>query len=121
MPDRATVEAFVARVEAGEFVGAIEAYYAPEATMQENAEAPRIGRDTLVRHERGVLDAFPGVKATRLGPVLIGADHVAIRWRFEMTPAEGPSRSFEEVAWQTWAGDRIVAEQFFYDPRQMMS
>ena len=27
--------------------------------------------------------------------------------------------SFEEVALQTWRGERIVEERFFYDPKQL--
>lgn len=119
MPSQDTVEAFVALVEAGDFVGAIERYYAPEASMQENVEAPRVGRDALVAHEKRVLQAYPTVKARRLGPVQVNGDEVAIRWRFEMTSASGARRVLEEVAWQHWQGDRIVAEQFFYDPKQM--
>ena len=119
MPDRSTVEAFAALVEAGDFVGAIERYYAPEASMQENNEAPRVGRDVLVAHEKQVLKAYPTVTARRLSPVQINGDEVAIRWRFEMTSATGATRVLEEIAWQRWQSDRIVAEQFFYDPRQM--
>jgi hypothetical protein len=25
----------------------------------------------------------------------------------------------EEVAWQTWRGEQLVEERFFYDPQQM--
>jgi len=25
----------------------------------------------------------------------------------------------EEVAWQTWRGEQLIEERFFYDPRQM--
>ena len=30
-------------------------YYTEDATMQENAAPPRVGRDTLVAHERAAL------------------------------------------------------------------
>ena len=39
MPSRQTVEAFVALVEAGDFVGAIEQFYAPDAATRENTAA----------------------------------------------------------------------------------
>jgi hypothetical protein len=25
----------------------------------------------------------------------------------------------EEIAWQTWRGDQLIEERFFYDPKQM--
>ena len=40
MPSRQTVEAFVALVEAGDFVGAIEQFYAPDAATRENTARP---------------------------------------------------------------------------------
>ena len=119
MPDPATVEAFASMVEAGDFIAAIERFYAEDAWMQENAGVPRQGRDTLVAHERKVMAAHPQVTARRLGPALITGDTVAMRWRFDMQPLDGPARSFEEVAWQVWRGDRIAEERFFYDPAQM--
>ncbi len=118
MPDRKLVEAFVAQVVAGDFVGAIESHYGPAATMQENEAPPRAGRDTLVAHERKVIAAFKDVKASLAGPILIAGDQVAIRWRFEMVPAKGASRVLDEIAWQTWRDGKIVTEKFFYDPAQ---
>jgi len=55
MPSRARLDEFIAVVESGDHAGAIEHYYTEDATMQENASPPRIGRDTLVAHERAAL------------------------------------------------------------------
>jgi hypothetical protein len=32
---------------------------------------------------------------------------------------DGSSRTLAEIAWQTWRGDRLIEELFFYHPRQM--
>ena len=61
----------------------------------------------------------PRIDSRHLGPALLDGDHVAIHWRFEFTPAEGPSRVMEEIAWQRWEGDRVVEERFFYNPAQV--
>jgi hypothetical protein len=55
MPSCARLDEFIAVVESGDHAGAIERYYTEDASMQENAAAPRVGRDLLVAHERGVL------------------------------------------------------------------
>jgi hypothetical protein len=110
MPSRQTVEAFVALVEAGDFVGAIEQFYAP---------APVVGRDTLMAKERGVMAAFPKIEAARIGPCLIEGDTTAMRWKFTFTRADGSVRVLDEIAWQTWCGEQLIEEHFFYDPRQM--
>lgn len=119
MPSRATVEAFAAMVESGDHAEAIEQFYTDDATMQENTAPPRAGRDKLAARERMVLAAQKGVVSTRLSPIMIDGDEVAIRWRFDFEPLEGKAFSLEEVAWQTWRGEKIARETFFYDPAQM--
>lgn len=118
MPSPATVEAFLSAVESGDHVGAIERFYAPDAYMQENQEEPRVGRDKLAAHEARMLRHFSSVTTERLGPALVSGDHVAIRWRFGFHRDGHPPITFEEVAWQTWRGELIQAETFFYDPKQ---
>jgi hypothetical protein len=102
MPSRDVVEAFAQRLEGGDFVGAILDYYTPDAAK-----------------ERGVLAAFKEVKAVRIGPSLIEGDHVATRWTFSFTNADGIIRTLDEIAWQTWRGDELVQERFYYDPKQL--
>ena len=75
--------------------------------------------NALAAREAAVLASVAGVKTTRLGPLLHEGDHSAIWWRFEFTGKDGKVRSMEEVAWQTWRGEQLVEERFFYDPQQM--
>ena len=119
MPSTAIVQDFLFTVEAGRFVEALERFYAEDASMRENIEPPRIGLETLVEYERGVMTAFKSITGYHLGRVLIGGDQVAIRWRFEFVGTSGEARTLDEIAWQRWRGDRIVEEQFFYDPKQL--
>jgi hypothetical protein len=118
MPSRAAVEAFIADVLSEDHVGAIQRWYAEDATMQENQGEPRVGRELLVAGERKTLARVAGVESELLAPPLIDGDLVAIRWRFTFTTLGGGKLSQEEVTWQTWRGDRIWRETFFYDPAQ---
>ena len=119
MPSRDVVEAFAKRLEDGDFVGAILDYYTPDAATYENQAEPLVGRDKLVAKERGVLAAFKEVKAVRIGPSLIEGDQVATRWTFSFTNADGIIRTLDEIAWQTWWGNQLIEERFYYDPKQM--
>lgn len=119
MPSRQTVEAFVALVEAGDYVGAIEQFYASDASTRENTSEPVVGRDALVAKERGVMAAFAKIEASRIGPSLIDGDTVVARWKFTFTGADGSVRKLEEIAWQRWRDEQLIEERFFYDPRQM--
>ena len=120
MPTRETVEAFVAQVVGGDHVGAIRDWYEEGAWMQENQSAPRIGRALLMEQEAATLARMQRVETELLAPPLIDGNRVALRWRFTFTSkGVGKSFAFEEVAWQTWRGDKIATETFFYDPKQI--
>ena len=119
MPSRETALAFIADVMSEDHVGAIERWYAEDASMQENQGEPRGGREVLMAGERRMLARVAGVKTELLGRPLIDGDQVAIRWRFTFTRPDGGTLSQEEIAWQSWRGDRIWRETFFYDPQQM--
>ena len=115
MPSRARLDEFIAVVESGDHAGAIERYYTEDASMQENAAPPRIGRDLLVAHERGVLARMSHVYSKAMSSVVEG-DRVAIHWIFELTDKSGQVLRVDEVALQEWRGDKIFRERFFYDP-----
>ena len=118
MPSRERVLALVAMVEKAQFVEAIEEFYHPHASMQENQEAPRVGRDLLVAEERATMARFQTMRTHAVETLLIDGDNVVIRWRFEFTPPQGQTSVLEELALQRWEGERIAEERFFYDPRQ---
>ena len=115
MPSRARLDEFIAAVESGDHAGAIERFYTEDASMQENAAPPRVGRDHLVAHERAVLARMAQVHSRAVTSAVEG-DRVAIHWNFELTDKGGKVRRFDEVALQEWRGDRIFRERFFYDP-----
>ena len=118
MPSEERIEGLIARVERGEFVEAIEEFYAEDATMQENQQAPRVGRPALVANERAVLAAFEKTQARCVRPVFVSGDEIVIHWLFEFS-ANGVAVRLDELAHQRWQGDSIVEERFFYDPVQL--
>jgi ketosteroid isomerase-like protein len=119
MPSRQSVDAFIAQVVSGDHVGAIRDWYHDDAWMQENQAPPRQGgREALMRQEAATLERAASVVTELVGGPLIDGDRVAIRWRFSFVFKDGGAMRQEEVAWQTWRGDRIAEETFFYDPGQ---
>jgi hypothetical protein len=120
MPTQQTIERFIARVEQNAHVEAIQEFYAENASMQENNQPPRVGRDTLVAHEAKALARAASVRSTCVRPVFVSGDHVVIRWIFAFTWKDGSNGRIEELAYQRWEGDRIAQEQFFYDPKQFV-
>src|SRR3984957_9821742 len=118
MPTRERLNEFIAVVESGDHAGAIERYYTEDSSMQENAAAPRVGRDVLVAHERAVLARMSQVYSKAMSSVVEG-DRVTIHWNFELTDKTGKIRRFDEIAWQAWGGDKIFCEGFFSAPSKL--
>jgi hypothetical protein len=119
MPSRELIDRFVRMVEDGKFVEAMETFYAPDATMQENNEPPRAGLPALLAHERRTLETSRGVEGRSIGPPLIDGERVVIHWQFTFRQPTGAVVRFEELALQAWRGDKLASERFFYDTRQM--
>ena len=119
MPSREHIAAFVQMVEAGAYIEAMEAFYAADATAQENNAAPRVGLQALLAHERHTLASAGRAKARCLTPPIVDGDSVVLHWEFIFPALNGTTLRLEEIALQTWRGDKMAAERFFYDPRQM--
>lgn len=115
MPTRERVQAFVDMVVSGDHVRAIADFYHDDASMQENMTAPRVGRDVLMESERRALARAAKVVTHPPAHLLIEGDTVVVHWIFDFTGHDGLTRRIVELALQTWDGDRIRSEQFFYD------
>jgi len=118
MPSADTLDRFIAMVEANDHVAAVEAFYTADASMQENFDPPRIGRDLHAANERRVMARARRIESSCVRPVLVNGDHVVIRWVFRFEWQDGSVTRMEELAWQRWHGERIAEEIFFYDPAQ---
>lgn len=118
MPTRQRVNEFIALVESGAHVEAIEQFYTEDASMQENGHLPRKGLAVLVEHERAALASMKSMRTLPAQSVLVDGDLVVIQWIFEFVTQAGQTFRMEELTHQRWRGDRIVQERFFYDPVQ---
>jgi hypothetical protein len=121
-PPPKTLENLIARVEQNAHVEAIEEFYTPDASMQENQSAPRGGpsggRAALMAGEAKVMARAKSVSSQCVRPVFVNGDQVVIRWIFRFEWPDGSATRMEELAYQHWQGERIAQETFFYDPAQ---
>jgi hypothetical protein len=120
MPSSQTLERFIARVEQNAHAEALEEYYTENSSMRENQGTPRVGRESHVANERKVLARAKAVRSRCVRPVFVNGEHVVIRWIFEFEWRDATSTRIEELAYQRWEGERVVEEQFFYDPAQLV-
>jgi predicted ester cyclase len=112
------VKELIALAGQGKFLEAIERFYAPDASMQENLEPPRMGLAALLENERKVLAAVPDIRVERVESFVVDGDRSAIHWMFLYTDRSGRKIRLDEIAYQEWRDGKIIRERFFYDPAQ---
>ena len=112
------IKALIALVEQGKFLEALERFYAPDATMQENLNPARAGLPALLENERQVLARVPDIHLERVDSLVVQGDRAAINWVFAFTDANGRKFRLDEIAYQVWHDGKIVKERFYYDPGQ---
>jgi hypothetical protein len=122
MPARSEVERLIAAAESRQYLEAIAEFYAPAATMQENLNPPRVGLEALLENERKVLaEKFAEPPSAKAESFLVDGDRAAIHWIFEYNDQKGRHYRLDEIAYQVWAGGKIVQERFVYDPSSVIS
>jgi ketosteroid isomerase-like protein len=118
MPTRERMQALIDLVERGRYVEAIEAFYHDDASMQENLDPPRRGRDTLIKGEWRVIEAHRSIRTRPVRTFMVEGDRAVINWVFDFVDHEGRAYAQDELAFQLWRGERIIEERFYYDPAQ---
>lgn len=121
MPTRTEVEQLISLVEKGQFVEAIEMFYADDAVTQENGQPPCVGLPALLDRERGFLARIKSIKARLTPEVLVDGDRVVIHWVFDIVDGKNRVYRLDELAYQLWRGGKIVRETYYYDPAQMQT
>lgn len=98
----------------GKALEAFEKFYHSDVLMQENQNAPTVGKaENLVREQ----NFFSGVTEFR-GAELLGAavngNLSFTMWHFDYTHKEWGVRNYTQVSVQQWQDGLIVKEQFHY-------
>jgi ketosteroid isomerase-like protein len=115
MPSRERVQDLITRVQAGDILGAFEEFYADDVAMQENAGEPTVGKDANRTREEAFVASVAQVHESRAASFVVDGDRSAIQWVLDFTGQDGVRYRMDQLAYQTWRGDRIVHERFFYD------
>src|SRR5688572_10404303 len=106
MPSPERVAELIRYVTEHRLVEALEHFYHPDSTMQENLAAPRIGRAVSIERQKRNAGLAAEILELRAVSCLIDGDRVAIEWHAEWRLPDGTQQRIEEVALQIWEGDR---------------
>jgi ketosteroid isomerase-like protein len=114
---KANLDGYFELLNQGRMMDAFEKYYADDCVMQENNEAPRVGKEANRAFELEFLGSVEQVHDQQIKNVAINEDSgtVFIHAWMDATFKGGGRMEMEEVQVQTWKDDQIVHEKFFYD------
>jgi ketosteroid isomerase-like protein len=100
----------------GKGMDAFEEFYAHDCTMQENKEAPIVGKDANRKREHDFMKTVEAVHGGRVVSSAVTGDTSFSEWEFEMT-IKGVGRvKMEQVAVRKWRDGKVVAERFYHNP-----
>lgn len=98
----------------GKGMEAFERYYADDVTMQENEQAPTIGKDTNRKREEEFFGSITSFNGARVLDVATGNDVSMVMWHFDYVHKDWGHRNYTQVSVQKWQDGKIIKEQFFY-------
>lgn len=98
----------------GKALEAFDKYYHDDVVMQENENAPTIGKLANRKRELEFFDAITEFRSARPIRVTIGENTTMVQWQYDYTHREWGIRNYTQISVQEWRDGKIVREQFFY-------
>ena len=102
------------QILSGAILEAFERFYADEVVMQENADAPKIGKEACRQAERAALGAVEQFHGVKLLGNAVNGDTSYSEWEFDATYKGGGRVKLTQVAARRWKDALIVHERFYY-------
>jgi hypothetical protein len=102
------------QIQSGAILEALERFYADDVIMQENTDAPKIGKETCRQAERAFLDAVEQFHGARLLGNAVNGDTSYSEWEFDATYKGAGRIKLTQVAARRWKNGLIVHERFYY-------
>jgi sulfate adenylyltransferase subunit 1 len=111
----AAVTDFQNLISAGKTLEAIEKYYADNVQLQENSDAPRVGKMLALAHEKDNMERVKyfniNIKSSVLDEtqgLVMGEMHI------DFETLKGVKIEMNEAFVQRWGNGKIVSEKFYY-------
>ena len=98
----------------GKALEAFDKYYHDEVIMQENENAPTVGKPANRKREEEFFSSITEFRGAKPLKVTIGEGTTMVQWHYDYTHKDWGVRNYTQVSVQEWKDGRIVKEQFFY-------
>lgn len=115
MSIQARAEALQEYIKSGRILEAMNEFYAPDLTMQENAKPPTAGLAANIEREKQFLAQVKQWKGYTVKALAFAHDVSIVENKIEFVNTAGQNVAMEQVSVQRWKNGKIVNERFYYD------
>jgi ketosteroid isomerase-like protein len=99
----------------GKALDAFEKFYAEDIVMQENSEAPRVGKAVNREAEIAFFSSIAEFHEGKMPASAVNGDTTFSEWFMDVTLKNGTRYKLAQVAVRKWKDGKIVHERFFYN------
>jgi sulfate adenylyltransferase subunit 1 len=111
----AAVTDFQNLISSGKTIEAIEKYYADSVQLQENNDAPRVGKTLAIAHEKGNMERVKYFKINIKSSVLDETQGLVMgEMHIDFETLKGVKIEMNEAFVQRWENGKIIFERFYY-------
>ena len=98
----------------GKALEAFDTYYHEDVIMQENENAPTVGKKANRKREEDFFSSITEFRGAKPLRVTVGEGVTMVQWHYDYTHKDWGLRNYIQVSVQEWKNGKIVKEQFFY-------
>ncbi len=111
------VEDLIKMIGEGKIMETFEKYYADNVVMQENEEAPRIGKDASREYEKAFVNGITEMHGMKVLGIAVGENYSTVESFMDVTHKDWGRMARTQVAVQRWENGQIVNEKFYYNTK----
>ncbi len=111
------VEDLARMIGEGKILEAFEKYYAEDVVMQENEDAPRVGKDANRGYEEAFVNGVVEVHDAKTLGIAVGDNYSTIESFMDVTHKDWGRIARTQVAVQHWKDGKVISEKFYYNTK----
>jgi len=98
----------------GKILEAFDKFYADDVVMQENDDAPTVGKDANREREQQYVASIEAFHSAAVVSHAINDDVSFSQWKTDVTYKGAPRAQSSQVAVREWQDGKVVREQFYH-------
>tara|TARA_B100001245_G_C22867001_1_gene416968 strand:+ start:870 stop:1226 length:357 start_codon:yes stop_codon:yes gene_type:complete len=103
-------------IQQGQVLEAFEKFYAENVVMQENEDAPTVGKANNLVNEQAFVGGILEFRKADIKNVIVSDNLTVVEWDFDFTHKDWGVRNYTQIAIQRWNDEgQIINEKFYYN------